>query len=161
MKRNILTLLTVLSGLVAFKICNGAEPKEDTTRGWAEISVAHVRNIEDGVSLELLVHGPMKIPANTVKIQGSFRKYLSLSIDDKELGWLGSTPSAVAPSDEEAFVEIPENCRVLILIPIKAHEIYLKDPKLQEKIITVKHSSFTNTTAKFKISKENAVIPVE
>jgi hypothetical protein len=160
MKRNILTLLAALSGLAAFKICNGAEPKEDTTRGWAEISVAHVRNIEDGVSLELLVQGPMKIPANAVNIQGSFQKYLSLSIDDKELGWLG-TPSAVAPSNDEAFVDIPENCRVLIIIPIKEHEIYLEDPAHLERIITVKHSSFPDTTAKFKISKKHEVIPEE
>lgn len=125
-----------------------------------ELFVPYSASVDNGVTLEIIVQGPQKIRADAVCVNCGQRNNLSLSIAGQEMGWLGSGDARNAELANR-FVVIPDGCRVVFKFPIRAHEVYLKERKILEKPITVRHACFPNTSAQFKISEKFEVVPLD
>jgi hypothetical protein len=148
----------LITGIALFADNQGSQ--KDIEKGWAELNILPIDDIDEGISLQIIIQGPMQIPTDALNINTSLREFLTLSVDGKIMGWIGDgNGKGSAPID--SVFKVPAGCRIIVNLPIKEHEIYLKSDSFLDKSIRVTHSAFAGSEGFFKITKQNKVIPID
>jgi hypothetical protein len=153
--RKIFVYINILSLFILF---GNSEAWAEDGEGWADILVLPVNDVDEGITIQIVVRGPMEIPTDALNIMASLRSFLTLSIDGEILGWIGG--GAGKKMTEDALIVVPAGYGLIFNLPLKEHEVYLKEDSILDKPIRVTHSSFPGVEGFFEITKDYKVVPV-